>query len=115
MSAQTVSATSLICLERGRRAAAMRATGSAGHATEFLYGMHAPATGGTEEALGKGQLRLLPPRELCLCCLSGQVWLTRDGDTEDYILGPGQLLAVGRDDRAAVQALRDSRIRLVER
>ena len=35
--------------------------------------------------------------------------LTRHGDSEDHILGPGQALAVGRDDRAVIQALRESR------
>jgi hypothetical protein len=73
--------------------------------------MHAgPAA--IEEDLEKSRLRLLPARELVVQCLAGELWITRDGDAEDYILGPGQQLAIGRHDQAAVQALRTSRFRL---
>ena len=43
----------------------------------------------------------------------GVPWLTRNGDIEDYLLSPGQSFAVRRGDRAVVQALQPSRMRLV--
>ena len=39
--------------------------------------------------------------------------LTRDGDIEDYILGPGQQLAIHAGDLATVQALQPCRLRLI--
>lgn len=114
MTAHTLQTASLICLERSRRAGLMRLMDAAApetHGTEFLRGMHAdPAA--VEESLEKRQLRRLPARELVVQCLAGELWITRDGDAEDYILGPGQQLAIGRNDQAAVQALRASRFRL---
>ena len=114
MTAHTLQTASLICLERNRRAGLKReadAAAPARHGTEFLYGMHAEAAA-IEESLEKGRLQLLPARELVVQCLAGELWITRDGDAEDYILGPGQRLAIGRNDQAAVQALRASRFRL---
>jgi len=115
MTAHTLQAASLICLERGRRAGLMREMDAAApekHGTEFLDGMHASPAAALEESLEKSRLRLLPARDLVLLCLAGELWITRDGDAEDYILGPGQRLAIGRKDQAAVQALRASRFRL---
>jgi hypothetical protein len=40
------------------------------------------------------------------------LWLTREGDIEDYILGPGQSFTARRHDKVTVQALRPSRLRL---
>lgn len=74
--------------------------------------MHVAVPSDTEDALPKGQLRLLPEYDGSLRCVSGELWLTRDGDTEDYILGPGQTLTLRRGDKAVVHALRDSRFRL---
>ena len=112
MTAPALSASSLICMGRSRRAGLMRPAVPAGHASEFREGMHARDASGLEESLAKGQLSLLPARNLDLLCLAGELWLTRDGDAEDYILGPGQHLAIGREDQAAVQALQASRFRL---
>lgn len=103
---------SLICPSQERRRAlfaAVAAQAPAGNATEFRTGMHAPAI---ERTLAKSQLLGLPDENLTLVCLAGELWLTRDGDREDYILGPGRSFAVRRGDGATVQALRPSRVRL---
>ena len=71
--------------------------------------MHAPAI---ERGLAKSQLLALPDMDMTLVCLEGELWLTREGDSEDYILGPGGSFTVRRGDRAAVQALRPSRVRI---
>ena len=89
--------------------AAVAAQAPAGNAIEFRKGMHVPAI---ERTLAKNQMLALPDKNLTLVCLDGELWLTRDGDAEDYILGPGQRLAIGREDQAAVQALQASRFRL---
>ena len=82
------------------------------HATEFHQGMHELAAATSEEGLAKGQLRRLPARDMSVLCLAGELWITRDGDIEDYLLGPGQQMTIGRHDQAAVQALQASRFRL---
>ena len=89
--------------------AARSAQALAPNATEFLAGMHAL---GVEWVLAKNQLLALPDANTKLVCLEGELWLTRDGDSEDYILGPGRSFTVRRDDRAVVQALEPSRLRL---
>ena len=90
--------------------AAVAAQAPAGNAIEFRKGMHVPAI---ERTLAKNQMLALPDKNLTLVCLDGELWLTRDGDREDHILGPGRSFAVRRGDGAAVQALRPSRVRLV--
>ena len=66
-----------------------------------------------DHSLAARQMLALPDAPLTLRCLSGELWLTRDGDIEDYILGPGQSFSVQHGDRAAVQALKPSRLHLV--
>ncbi len=115
MTAQAISTSSLICMGRDRRAALMRAASqetAAGHGTGFLNGIHKLRTAETERTLAEGELQHLPQRDLTIRCISGQLWLTRQGDSEDYVLGPGQALGVGRDDQAVIQALRASRFSL---
>ncbi len=115
MTAQAISASSLICMGRGRRTELMRAASpetGARHGTGFLNGIHQMCAVETERMLAGGELRHLPQRDLTIRCISGQIWLTRHGDSEDYFLGPGQTLKVGRDDQALIQGLRDSRFRL---
>jgi hypothetical protein len=97
--------------ERRRAAFAARpAPTSAGNATEFLKGMHGA---GVERRLAKNQLLGLPDANAKLVCLEGELWLTREGDSEDYILGPGRSVTVRGSDRAVVQALQASRVRLL--
>ncbi|NJD33737.1 MAG: DUF2917 domain-containing protein [Betaproteobacteria bacterium] len=67
---------------------------------------------GGERALAKNQLLALPDTSAMLVCLEGELWLTREGDSEDYILGPGRSFAVRSGDRVVVQALQPSRLRL---
>ncbi|GEM_PF-2325593 len=101
-----------VCPSREQRRALFAASAApalAGNATEFPMGMHLPCV---ERALAKNQMLALPDESLTLVCLSGELWLTRDGDQEDYILGPGRSFVVRRGDKAAVQALRPSRVRL---
>ena len=45
---------------------------------------------------------------------SGTVWLTREGDPEDHLLGEGQALESGRRGRLAVLALTPARLELAE-
>ncbi|MCK9380387.1 MAG: DUF2917 domain-containing protein [Sulfuritalea sp.] len=70
------------------------------------------ASGLADHSVAAGQMLALPDQNFSLVCLAGELWLTRDGDVEDYILGPGQQFAVRRGDGVAVQALKPSRVRL---
>lgn len=104
---------SLICQPPEKRRAAFAARPaptSAGNATEFPIGMH---SAGVEHALAKDQLLALPDVNAQLVCLEGEFWLTREGDGEDYIVGPGRSVTVRRGDRAVVEALQAGRVRLV--
>ncbi len=64
-------------------------------------------------ALAGGTLIDLGDCALTLICLEGSLWLTRDGDSEDYIVKCGQRLEVRPGDKAVANALGASRIRLV--
>lgn len=64
------------------------------------------------ECLGKGRLMELPNSDLEMECRAGILWVTRDGDPADYILEPGQKLALHRGDKGAVMALRPSQLRI---
>lgn len=115
MTTHAFPAASLICAGRRARLNLMRepvmpAPGA--DATEFQEGMHATVPH-VERGLAKHQLLVLPAEDLTVLCLEGELWLTRDGDIEDYILGPGQSLTVRRGDQAAVQALQPGRLRLI--
>lgn len=112
MNATASLASSPICPSQERRRslfAAVAAQANADNATEFPEGMHLPSV---ERTLAKNQLLALPDENLTLVCLSGELWLTRDGDREDYILGPDRSFVVHRGDGVAVQALRPSRVSL---
>ncbi len=105
-------ASSLLCQPREKRRARfaeLSAPASAANATGFLTGMQGP---GVERALARNQLLALPAADTKLVCLEGEVWLTRDGDIEDYILGPGKTFLARRSDQVMVQALQPSRVRL---
>ncbi|MCX7148875.1 MAG: DUF2917 domain-containing protein [Rhodocyclales bacterium] len=83
----------------------------------FRSGMHRRYSGydrtERDHSLAAREMLALPDRNLTLVCLAGELWVTRDGDIEDYILDPGQHLAIRRGDQAAVQALQPSRVRVV--
>lgn len=112
MSSPAISTSSLICAGRARRAATMHVDPrepAVGHGTEFRDGM---LDRGRRE-LAPGQLLALPAIDATLLCLQGELWLTRDGDVEDYILGAGAILHLRRADQAVVMALKSSRLRLI--
>ena len=116
MNAPAYLASSIIYQPREKRRALFAATSAmapAAGATEFRRGMHVGRGTGLEQALAKDQLLALPDADATLFCLAGELWLTRDGDIEDYFLKSGQSFAIRRGDRAVVQALLTSRIRLV--
>ncbi len=58
-------------------------------------------------ALAQGALWTYLPRMggLMLACCEGAVWLTREGDTKDHVLKPGDALQVEGDRRVVIQAL----------
>ncbi len=112
MSAQAIITASLICAGRSRRARAMhegQSASRASHATEFQEGMLDLG----RRQLVKGEMLAIPAIDATLVCQEGELWLTRDGDPEDYILGAGNCLHLRRGDQAMVQALRSSRLRLI--
>jgi hypothetical protein len=47
---------------------------------------------GRPDAGCEASLLALPARNATLLCVEGELWLTRDGDREDYILGAGSSL-----------------------
>ena len=47
---------------------------------------------------------LLVTEPAWLTALGGRLWVTRDGDLNDYVLDPGQRIAVGRGDQVTVGA-----------
>lgn len=47
---------------------------------------------------------LLATEPAWLTALGGRLWVTRDGDLNDYVLDPGQRIAVGRGDQVTVGA-----------
>ncbi|MCX7166357.1 MAG: DUF2917 domain-containing protein [Rhodocyclales bacterium] len=113
MNASAHLASSLICQSQEKRRAlfaSMPAQAPVTDATEFHAGMHIPCI---ERALAKNKLLALPDANTKLICLAGELWLTRDGDIEDYIIGPGQSFVARREDKVTVQALRPSRVRLL--
>jgi Protein of unknown function (DUF2917) len=112
MTAQAISIASLICAGQAQRAAMLRdgpRREPAGHVNKFRKGM---LNAGRQE-LGQAELATLPAIDATLVCLEGELWLTRHGDVEDYFLGAGGSLHLGRNDRAVVQALKASRVRLI--
>jgi DUF2917 family protein len=47
--------------------------------------------------------------------VSGSLWITQDGDIEDYVLGPGQRLRVRRQGATVLHALKESSIQVTYR
>ncbi|WP_164012539.1 DUF2917 domain-containing protein [Pyxidicoccus trucidator] len=50
---------------------------------------------------------------LALTCDDGQLWLTCEGDSRDYVLGPGHTVRLKAPGHVVVQALRLTRFNLV--
>lgn len=94
-------------------------TGCAGFAETALAMRLLPVAPAQEAAaevdyrLAPRQMLVLPATSRQVIVLAGQVWLTRDGDCEDYILSAGDRFAVRHGDQAALQALQPSRVRVI--
>jgi hypothetical protein len=73
----------------------------------------APQTASDRE-LARREMLMLPAASRQLIVLAGEVWLTRDGDAEDYILSAGDRFAIRAGDMAALQALQPSRVRVIQ-
>ncbi|WP_257451366.1 EamA family transporter [Archangium lipolyticum] len=63
-------------------------------------------------ALAQGALWTYLPRMggLRFSCREGRVWLTREGDAEDHVLEPGDVLQMEGHGRVVVQALQPARL-----
>lgn len=46
--------------------------------------------------------QLLVTEPAWLSAIGGHLWVTRDGDPNDYVLGPGQRVALARGDRVTL-------------
>ena len=69
-----------------------------------------------ELSLHKGQtLELGTAARSVITGICGAVWLTRDGDINDRVLGPGQSLTVQRDSHVLLSALGDARVRVEQK
>lgn len=66
-----------------------------------------------EMALARNGFLALPAEATRLICLTGELWLTREGDCKDYILPAGRSFELAGSVRPAIQALSASRVRLV--
>lgn len=65
----------------------------------------------TEMTFIRNQIRQVKsPLGVTLECLSGQVWITLDGDPRDVVLDPGQMFTVDRDQRTLVMALDEATV-----
>lgn len=53
-------------------------------------------------------------RPLVLRCIAGWLWLTREGDGEDVLLGPGDSYRSDGRDRVVVEALEPARVDMTE-
>ncbi|MCF8152214.1 MAG: DUF2917 domain-containing protein [Sulfuritalea sp.] len=114
MNTQAIASESIACLGRAQRRALMQAWNSQvppRHATEFHQGMHLDVALAPEQSLPKHRILALPESKAILECLSGRLWLTREGDGNDYFLDAGESMSVAPEDGAVVQALWPSRVR----
>ncbi|MCP3140079.1 DUF2917 domain-containing protein [Pyxidicoccus xibeiensis] len=57
-------------------------------------------------------VRTQADESLTLTCGEGLLWLTREGDSRDYVLNPGQTVRLEVPGRVVVQALRPASFRL---
>lgn len=47
-----------------------------------------------------------------ITCASGSVWITRDHDAADYLLGPGESFSAPGSRRVLVESLREAKLRI---
>lgn len=108
----SISIASLICASRPQRATAMRDIPRAiqrPDVSAFQRRMDRPY----RRDLEQGEILELPTGLATVVCLGGELWLTRDGDIRDYILGAGSCMHLDARDQTTVQALKASRLRLI--
>lgn len=62
--------------------------------------------------VAKGNAHLLSDlvKGRVLYVVAGMAWVTQEGDSRDYVLGPGGMFRVQKPGRVVVQALRRSRV-----
>ncbi|MGZ5048729.1 MAG: DUF2917 domain-containing protein [Usitatibacter sp.] len=68
-----------------------------------------------EVALNAGQVLTLDDAEgVRIASRGGTVWVTQEGSSKDFIVGPGDALVVTSSGRTVVQALQAARIAIVK-
>lgn len=67
-----------------------------------------------EIRLGKNEVMTFggDARQLSVSCHRGELWLTQQGDSNDYLIQPGQHFTVNRKGRVVMLALSPSELRL---
>ena len=69
-----------------------------------------------QKSLGKhGTVLFKDVQDLEIELLSGSLWITQDGDSEDYVLDPWQSFRVRRQGATVVHALKESSVRVAYR
>jgi hypothetical protein len=48
-----------------------------------------------------------------LAALQGNLWITQQGDSEDFVLRPGERFTITRPGKVVVQAMREARVRYI--
>lgn len=69
---------------------------------------------GPGRVVPKNKTLALPAVDTQVNCHEGQLWITRLGDHEDYIINSGQSFAVRGNDQAVVHTLRRSCVSVEE-
>lgn len=65
--------------------------------------------------LAKSQLISLQHQALTIEILSGEVWLTRNGDTKDYCLSPADgVMEIPMNSNIVIEALQDSLLHVAD-
>ena len=79
------------------------------NASEFQLGTHWHK----DYELAQRQVIELTADATRLICLEGKLWLTSEGDSEDYLLAAGSHIDLSNTDSPVVQAMTNSRLRIV--
>ena len=64
---------------------------------------------------GSRNLTLNAGSGACVHVHWGQVWITRQGDSKDHIVGSGESLAIGRSGATVLTAINDAGVSVMER
>jgi len=60
--------------------------------------------------LNRSEVLSLRPTGDTVVCVTGRIWVTREGDGEDYVLGPAERMRLRGRGRVVVQALEPSTV-----